>query len=94
MQTTLITKHREMKRKHPDSVLLFRVGDFYESINMDAIIVSDVLALMLIRSHYGREVTEFVSFPYKALDSYLPRLVRAGYRVAICDLSELLNKEN
>lgn len=78
-----------MKRKHPDAVLLFRVGDFYETFGEDAIIVSEILGLTLIRRANGRASTvELAGFPHHALDTYLPRLVRAGKRVAICEQLE------
>ena len=75
----------EMKAKHPDAILLFRVGDFYESFGDDAVAVSEILGLVLTRTQ-AKDITERqAAFPAHALDSYLPRLVRAGKRVAICD---------
>ena len=75
-----------MKAKHPDAILLFRVGDFYESFGDDAVAVSDILGLTLTRRSSVKDITERqAAFPAHALDSYLPRLVRAGKRVAICD---------
>ena len=83
----------EMKAKHPDAVLLFRVGDFYESFGDDAKIVSDVCGLVLTRTQAQDITAEQAAFPAHALDSYLPKLVRAGKRVAICDqLSEPTKK--
>ena len=78
-------QYEEMKAKHPDAVLLFRVGDFYESFGDDAKIVSDVCGLVLTRTQAQDITAEQAAFPAHALDSYLPRLVRAGKRVAICD---------
>ena len=76
----------EMKAKHPDAILLFRVGDFYESLGDDAKAVSEVCGLTLTRRSDAKDITEFqAAFPAHALDSYLPVLVRAGKRVAICD---------
>ncbi len=84
----LARQYREMKAKHPDAILLFRVGDFYESFGDDAEVVADVCGLVLSRVdeffHYEKPAYR-AAFPAHALDSYLPRLVRAGKRVAICD---------
>lgn len=81
-------QYSEMKAKHPDAILLFRVGDFYESFGDDAEVVADVCGLVLSRVdeffHYEKPAYR-AAFPAHALDSYLPRLVRAGKRVAICD---------
>ena len=79
-------QYSEMKAKHTDAILLFRVGDFYESFGDDAVAVSDILGLTLTRRSSVKDITERqAAFPAHALDSYLPRLVRAGKRVAICD---------
>ncbi len=79
----------EMKAKHPDAVLLFRVGDFYETYGDDAITASEILGITLTRRSNGAAAdTEMAGFPHHALDTYLPRLVRAGKRVAICDQLE------
>ena len=84
----LARQYGEMKAKHPDAILLFRVGDFYESFGDDAEVVADVCGLVLSRVdeffHYEKPAYR-AAFPAHALDSYLPRLVRAGKRVAICD---------
>ncbi len=81
----LARQYGEMKAKHPDAILLFRVGDFYESFGDDAVAVSEILGLVLTRTQ-TKDITERqAAFPAHALDSYLPRLVRAGKRVAICD---------
>ena len=74
-----------MKAKHPDAILLFRVDEFYMSFGDDAVAVSEILGIVLTRTQ-AKDITERqAAFPAHALDSYLPRLVRAGKRVAICD---------
>ena len=79
----------EMKGKHPDPVLLFRVGDFYETFSEDAITASEILGLTLTRRANGsKQSVELAGFPHHALDTYLPKLVRAGKRVAICEQLE------
>ena len=79
----------EMKGKHPDAVLLFRVGDFYETFSDDAITASEILGLTLTRRANGSaQSVELAGFPHHALDTYLPKLVRAGKRVAICEQLE------
>ena len=79
----------EMKRKHPDAVLLFRVGDFYETFSDDAIAASEILGITLTRRANGAAAyVELAGFPHHALDTYLPKLVRAGKRVAICEQLE------
>lgn len=89
MATSLLTQYAEMKKKHPDAVLLFRVGDFYETFSDDAIIASEILGITLTRRANGRANTiELAGFPHHALDTYLPKLVRAGKRVAICEQLE------
>ena len=81
----LARQYGEMKAKHPDAILLFRVGDFYESFGDDAVAVSEILGIVLTRTQ-AKDITERqAAFPAHALDSYLPRLVRAGKRVAICE---------
>lgn len=75
-------QYDEMKAKNPDAILLMRCGDFYEAYDDDAATVAEVLGITLTRQKDG---TRMAGFPYHALDSYLPRLVRAGKRVAICD---------
>ena len=85
-QTPLMKQYEEMKRKHPDAVLLFRVGDFYETFSDDAIVASDILGITLTRRANGPHTyVELAGFPHHALDTYLPKLVRAGKRVAICE---------
>ena len=76
----------DMKAKHPDAVLLFRVGDFYEAYAEDAKVVSEVLGIVLTcRPAANDSRIHMAGFPHHALDTYLPKLVRAGKRVAICD---------
>ena len=89
-ELTPMMKHfYEMKAKHPDAVLLYRVGDFYETYGEDAIIASEILGITLTRRSNGAgSGTEMAGFPHHALDTYLPKLVRAGKRVAICDQLE------
>ena len=78
-----------MKQKHPDAILLFRVGDFYETFSDDAIVASEILGITLTRRANGvSQYVELAGFPHHALDSYLPKLVRAGKRVAICEQLE------
>ena len=88
-QTPLMKQYEEMKRKHPDAVLLFRVGDFYETFSEDAVIASDILGITLTRRANGaNNYVELAGFPHHALDTYQPKLVRAGKRVAICEQIE------
>lgn len=87
--TPLMGQYVEMKKKHPDAVLLFRVGDFYETFSEDAITASEILGITLTRRANGKAAyVELAGFPHHALDTYLPRLVRAGKRVAICEQLE------
>lgn len=82
----LIEQYQEMKKKHPDAVLLFRCGDFYECFGDDAKTASDVLGITLTtRANGSAEKIYLAGFPHHALDTYLPKLVRAGHRVAICE---------
>lgn len=85
----LMRQHAEMKRKHPDALLLFRVGDFYETYKDDAVKASDILGINTVNRTMsdGRNV-QLAGFPHHALDTYLPKLVRAGMRVAICEQLE------
>ena len=84
--TRLMQQYQEMKKKHPDAVLLFRVGDFYEIFGKDAVIASEILGITLTRRQTGLDSRiELAGFPHHALDTYLPKLVRAGKRVAICE---------
>ena len=89
IDTPLMQQHKAIKDKYPDAVLLFRVGDFYETFGPDAIIASQVLGITLTkRNNGGATDNELAGFPYHALDTYLHKLVKAGYRVAICDQLE------
>ena len=88
-ETPLMLQYMEMKRKHPDAILLFRVGDFYETFSDDAIAASEILGITLTRRANGKsQSVELAGFPHHALDTYLPKLVRAGRRVAICEQLE------
>lgn len=89
VETPLMKQYFEMKKKHPDAILLFRVGDFYETFSDDAIASSDILGITLTRRANGAaQYVELAGFPHHALDTYLPKLVRAGKRVAICEQLE------
>lgn len=82
-------QHKAIKQRYPDAVLLFRVGDFYETFGQDAIIASQVLGITLTKRNNGAAYSlELAGFPHHALDTYLHKLVKAGYRVAICDQLE------
>jgi len=88
-ETPLMKQYNAIKAKYPDALLLFRVGDFYETFGEDAIKASRILGIVLTRRANGAASTmELAGFPYHALDTYLPKLVRAGQRVAICDQLE------
>ena len=89
VETPLMKQYFEIKKKHPDAVLLFRVGDFYETFLEDAVSASEILGITLTRRANGSaQSVELAGFPHHALDTYLPKLVRAGKRVAICDQLE------
>ncbi|MDR1169663.1 MAG: DNA mismatch repair protein MutS [Prevotellaceae bacterium] len=87
-ETPLMRQYYGVKAKHPDALLLFRVGDFYETFGQDAVKTSDILGITLTKRANGTGHIELAGFPYHALDTYLPKLVRAGQRVAICDQLE------
>ena len=88
-ETPLMQQHNAIKQKYPDAILLFRVGDFYETFGQDAIITSQVLGITLTKRNNGAAFSsELAGFPHHALDTYLHKLVKAGYRVAICDQLE------
>lgn len=88
-ETPLMKQYNSIKAKHPDAILLFRVGDFYETFGKDAIIASQILGIVLTKRKNGAAShIELAGFPHHSLDSYLPKLVRAGQRVAICDQLE------
>ncbi len=78
----------EIKEKHPGTILLFRVGDFYETFADDAVLISKELGITLTKRNNGGDQTPLAGFPYHALDTYLPRLVKRGYRVAVCEQTE------
>lgn len=89
VETPLMKQYYSVKAKHPDAILLFRVGDFYETFGEDAIRTSEILGITLTRRANGAASSvELAGFPFHALDTYLPRLVRAGQRVAICEQLE------
>ena len=88
-ETPMMQQHRAIKQKYPDAILLFRVGDFYETFGQDAVIASQVLGITLTKRNNGAASSlELAGFPHHALDTYLHKLVKAGYRVAICDQLE------
>ena len=89
VETPMMKQFNEIKEKHPDAILLFRVGDFYETFERDAIDAADILGITLTkRANGSASFVELAGFPHHALDTYLPKLVRAGRRVAICDQLE------
>ena len=88
-ETSLMRQYFEMKKKHPDAILLFRVGDFYELFGEDAQDASKILSITLTSRANGKADRIYLAgFPHHALDTYLPKLVRAGRRVAICEQLE------
>lgn len=88
-ETPLMQQHNAIKSRYPDAILLFRVGDFYETFGQDAIIAAQVLGITLTKRNNGSaNSNELAGFPHHALDTYLHKLVKAGYRVAICDQLE------
>src|SRR6202008_1670775 len=88
-ETPLMKQYNVIKAKYPGALLLFRVGDFYETFGQDAITASKVLDIVLTKRGSGSaSEIELAGFPHHALDTYLPKLVRAGHRVAICDQLE------
>lgn len=86
--TPLMQQYNAIKVKHPDALLLFRVGDFYETFGEDAVKASKILGIILTHRNNGGDKTELAGFPHHSLNTYLPKLVRAGQRVAICDQLE------
>ncbi|HEV9037690.1 MAG TPA: DNA mismatch repair protein MutS [Puia sp.] len=87
--TPLMQQHRAIKQRYPDAILLFRVGDFYETFGEDAIVASKILGITLTKRNNGAAASaELAGFPHHALDSYLHKLVKAGHRVAVCDQLE------
>ncbi len=91
--TPLMEQYFNLKSKHPDAILLFRVGDFYETFGEDAQKASDVLGIVLTARNNGGSDIALAGFPYHSVDTYLPKLVRAGFRVAICEQLEKPSKE-
>ncbi len=91
--TPLMEQYFNLKSKHPDAILLFRVGDFYETFGEDAVKASDVLGIVLTARNNGGVDIELAGFPYHSVNVYLPKLVRAGFRVAICEQLERPSKE-
>ncbi|HMV25001.1 MAG TPA: DNA mismatch repair protein MutS, partial [Saprospiraceae bacterium] len=91
--TPLMLQYYSIKKQHPDAILLFRVGDFYETFGQDAVKTAQALGIVLTNRNNGSADTELAGFPHHSLDMYLPRLVKAGYRVAICDQLEKPSKE-
>ena len=87
-ETPLMKQYNSIKAKYPDALLLFRVGDFYETFGTDAIRTSQILGIVLTKRRNGEGFIELAGFPHHSVDSYLPKLVRAGLRVAICDQLE------
>src|SRR4029079_14052128 len=84
-ETPLMQQHGAIKKKYPDAILLFRVVDFYETFGQDAVITSQVLGITLTKRNNGAaSSSDLAGFPHHALDTYLHKLVKAGYRVAIC----------
>ncbi len=88
-ETPLMQQHNAIKARYPDAILLFRVGDFYETFGQDAVTTAGVLGITLTKRNNGNpDASELAGFPHHALDTYLHKLVKAGYRVAICDQME------
>ena len=91
-ETPMIKQFMELKAKHPDAILLFRCGDFYETYSTDAVTASEILGITLTKRNNGKngpmQALERAGFPHHAIDTYLPKLIRAGKRVAICDQLE------
>jgi DNA mismatch repair protein MutS len=92
-ETPLMKQYNGIKAKYPDALLLFRVGDFYETFGEDAIKAANILGITLTARNNGGSKIELAGFPHHSLNTYLPKLVRAGYRVAICDQLEAPSKE-
>jgi DNA mismatch repair protein MutS len=87
-ETPLMGQYNKIKAKYPEALLLFRVGDFYETFGQDAITAANILGIVLTARNNGSSKLELAGFPHHSLDTYLPKLVRAGQRVAICDQLE------
>jgi DNA mismatch repair protein MutS len=91
--TPLMQQYFQFKAKYPDALLLYRVGDFYETFGSDAILTANTLGITLTKRNNGGVDVELAGFPYHSLDTYMPKLVKAGFRVAICDQLEKASKE-
>lgn len=87
-ETPLMRQYKEIKEQHPGTILLFRVGDFYETFMDDAVLVSKELGITLTKRNNGGDQTPLAGFPFHALDTYLPKLVKKGHKVAVCDQTE------
>jgi len=87
-ETPLMRQYNEIKEKHPGTILLFRVGDFYETFSDDAVLVSKELGITLTKRNNGGDMTPLAGFPFHALDTYMPKLIRKGHRVAVCEQTE------
>lgn len=87
-ETPLMKQYYAVKSKYPDAILLFRVGDFYETFGEDAVLTSKILGIVLTKRANGSSHIELAGFPFHAVDTYLPKLVKAGHRVAICEQLE------
>lgn len=98
IKTPIMEQYNELKEKHPGVILLFRIGDFYETYDEDAVKAGEILGITVTRKFNSKEkgsdghALKLAGFPYHALDTYLPKLIRAGVRVAICDNLEDPNK--
>lgn len=92
-KTPLMTQYNQIKSKYPDAILLFRVGDFYETFGEDAVQTASILSIVLTKRNNGGSDIELAGFPHHSLDVYLPKLIRAGFRVAICEQLEKPSKE-
>ena len=95
--TPLMKQYNDIKSKYPDTILLFRVGDFYETFGEDAILASKILGIVLTKRGAGSSSeVELAGFPHHSIENYLPKLVKAGNRVAVCDQLEdpKLTKKN
>ncbi len=90
--TPLMAQYNDLKAQYPDAILLFRVGDFYETFSDDAVTAANVLGIVLTARNNGSSKVELAGFPHHSLDTYLPKLVQAGYRVAVCDQLEKPSK--
>ena len=91
-ETPLMGQYNQIKAKYPDALLLFRVGDFYETFGQDAITTSNILGIVLTARNNGASKIELAGFPHHSIETYLPKLVRAGQRVAVCDQLEEASK--